>query len=383
MRILLQSNAPWVTTGYGVTAKELLPRWKALGHDVACFAFNGLYGGQLELDGIPMFPLGKELWGRDKMVFYNQLFKADIYMTFIDVWAVPEIAKMDLRWVPYTPVDHEPCQDAITSVLKGAYRVASMSKSGQKLLKDKDIDSTPIYIGLDTKIYKPLPDRDEIRKKYGFSDTDFVMGIVAMNKGARKNFTDMFDMFKRFKDKHSNAKLYLHSDPLRPDGMDLIKMAQTFGIQDSIIMTDVNMLEMGLPTEQMAELYNAFDVTLMTTAGEGFGQPIIESQACGTPVITNDFTTGRELNSCEELVLKPGRLLMDALMSYQAMTDIDKAVEAIEKVYLAGRESYSDKCVEFAKKFDWDVVIKVWDNFFKEIEKDLNLNVKSNKPNKK
>ncbi len=376
MRILLQSNAPWIPTGYGVTSKELLPRWKKLGHEVACFAFNGLYGGQLELDGIPMFPLAKELWGRDKMVFYNKLFRADIYMTFIDVWAVPEIANMDLRWIPICPVDHEPVQDAITSVLQGAYRVVSLAKNGQKLLKDKGIDSTPIYIGVDTKVYKPLGNRDECKKKLGFKETDFVMGIVAMNKGARKNLSDMFDIFKRFRDRHNNAKLYIHSDPLRPDGFDLIKMANTFGITDSIMLSDVNALELGFPPEQMAELYNAFDVTLMNTAGEGFGQPIIESQACGVPVITNDFTTGRELNAFEELVIKPNRLLMDALMSYQAMTDVDKAVEAIEQIYLKGNEEYSDKCVEFTKKFDWDVVINDWDIFFKEIEKDLKINNK-------
>lgn len=376
MRIILQSNAPWIPTGYGVTAKELLPRWKALGHEVACFAFCGLYGGQLELNGIPMFPLGKEIWGRDKMVFYNQLFKADIYVTFYDVWATPEIASMDLRWVPYAPVDHAPCQDAVTSVLKSAYRVASLSKNGQKLLKDKGIESTPIYIGLDTKIYKPSVNRDACKKEFGFSEKDFVVGVVAMNKGARKNFADMFDIFKKFSEKHSNARMYLHTDPLRPDGMDLMKMAQTFGITDKIVLSEVNALEMGFSPEKMANLYSAFDVTLMTTGGEGFGQPITESQACGTPVITNDFTTGRELNAIEEFVIKPDRLVMDALMAYQAMTDVDKVVDVLEKIYLEGKEKYSDKCVEFSQKFDWDVVIKDWDVFFKEIEKDLGLTKK-------
>lgn len=378
MRILLQSNAPWVSTGYGVLAKNLLHRWKNLGHDVACFCFNGLYGGVLELDGIKMFPLGKELWGRDKLVPYSKMFNADITMTFLDVWAIPEVANMDIKWVPYVPIDHDPCPDAIGNVLKGAYRIASMSQNGEKLLKDRGLESAPIPHGVDTQIYKPLEDKGKWKQLLGFQPTDFVVGIVAMNKGIRKNYPDMFEAFAKFKERHSNAKLYLHTDPTRPDGLDLVKMSHQFGIQGDIALSDTNLLELGFPPEKMNEVFNGFDVTLMTTAGEGFGLPIIESQACGVPVITNDFTTGKELNAFPELVLPVGRRYMDALMSYQALTDIDACVEAMEEIYLKGSESYRDKCVEFAQGYDWDkAIVPMWDKFFKEIELDLGIKKES------
>ena len=384
MRIIIQGNAPWVPTGYGVLARNLLPRWKAMGHDLAFFAFHGLYGGQLELDGIPMLPLGKEMWGRDKMEFYSKNFKADIYMTFLDVWAIPEIAKMkDVRWVPYTPIDHMPCPEPVVDVLRGAYRIATMTKNGQKLLEEgkatdgtyPKIQSVPIYHGIDPQFYKPLPleNRQELRKLLNLTDKDFLIGIVAMNKGLRKNFQDMFDVFARFKKRHSNVKLYVHSDSTRPDGMDLRRMAKFFGIENDIFWSDIHLMELGYPPEKVGELYNMFDVTLMTTAGEGFGFPIIESQACGTPVITNDFTTGRELNAIPELVVTPDRLFMDNLLSYQALTDIDKAVEALEQVYMNGKESYAEKLVEFSKQFEWDTIAKQWGMFFNEIEADLGL----------
>ena len=376
MRLLVHSNAPWCPTGYGVVAKNLLPRFKAMGHDVACFAFNGLYGGQLDLDGITMLPLAKDLWGRDKMETYYNMFKADIFLTILDVWAVPEVAKMNLRWVPYCPVDHEPAADAVVSVLKGAYRVASMTKSGQKLLSDKGIESTPIPHGVDKEVFKPLNKKEELKEMLGFNKTDFVIGIVAMNKGVRKNFGDMFDIAARMIKKHDNVRLYIHTEMLRPDGINLIELSKFYGLTNGTVITDQALYELGLNESQMAERYNAFDVTLMTTAGEGFGLPIIESQACGTPVITNDFTTGRELNAHPELVIKPGRLLVDALIANQAMTDIEKAVEAVELVYNKGSESFKDKCVKFTDNYTWDIVAKQWEKFFNEIKTDLGLDAK-------
>src|SRR5690606_17951882 len=43
------------------------------------------------------------------------------------------------------------------------------------------------------------------------------------------------------------------------------------------------------------KLYNAADVFILPSAGEGFGVPVIEAQASGCPVIVTDFTAQTEL----------------------------------------------------------------------------------------
>ena len=371
MRVLLQSNAPWVSTGYGRLAKYLLPRWKAMGHEVACFAFNGLNGGILNLDGITMFPLGKEMWGRDKAEYYYHRWGADVFVTFLDVWAIPELSKMNLRWMPYCPVDHVPCPKPISENLKGAYRVIAMATSGQKLLKDAGIESTPIYHGVDRAVYKPLGDKAKYKNQLGFDKNDFVIGVVAMNKGRRKNFPDVFEAFKKFHDVHDNARLYLHSDPRRQDGMDLLEMAKTMGISHLTAISDPQVHDIGNSDEEMAEMYNGFDVTLSIGAGEGFGFPIIESQSCGVPVITNDFTTGRELNAFESLVSPVGRLYMDELSSYQCLSNIDEVVKRLEIVYGNESDMYEKGCHNFTEQFDWDVIAHKWGEVFAEVEADI------------
>lgn len=45
----------------------------------------------------------------------------------------------------------------------------------------------------------------------------------------------------------------------------------------------------------MAAFYNACDVTILPSGGEGFGYPIAESLSCGCPCLTQDYAAGAEL----------------------------------------------------------------------------------------
>lgn len=48
--------------------------------------------------------------------------------------------------------------------------------------------------------------------------------------------------------------------------------------------------------QNMANLYNYCDYTILLSHAEGFGLPIAESQCCGTPVISSDATAMKEIN---------------------------------------------------------------------------------------
>jgi len=53
--------------------------------------------------------------------------------------------------------------------------------------------------------------------------------------------------------------------------------------------------ESGLTTEQMYERYKATDVLVFASTYEGFGMPIIEAQATGTPVVTSNISSMPEV----------------------------------------------------------------------------------------
>ena len=49
-----------------------------------------------------------------------------------------------------------------------------------------------------------------------------------------------------------------------------------------------------LTTLERASVHRRAVLTLLPTESEGFGLPIIESLACGTPVVASDLTSTRE-----------------------------------------------------------------------------------------
>ena len=50
-----------------------------------------------------------------------------------------------------------------------------------------------------------------------------------------------------------------------------------------------------LVDEQLSLRYSSCDCTILPTAGEGFGFPIVESLACGTSCITTNYAAGPAL----------------------------------------------------------------------------------------
>lgn len=123
---------------------------------------------------------------------------------------------------------------------------------------------------------------------------------------------------------------------------------------------DMWQLQASLPASKMAEIYSTIDVLLMPSGGEGFGVPLIEAQACGTPVITTDFTAMSDLVGAGWKIPVVGKQ-HTPINSFWAIPDVDAIVDALEEAYdlwKAGdlRKTMREKAVEFASDFDFDII---------------------------
>ena len=110
--------------------------------------------------------------------------------------------------------------------------------------------------------------------------------------------------------------------------------------------------------QNMAGVYSFMDVLLSVSRGEGFGVPIAEAQACGTPVIVGNWTSMPELVGAGWTVDKS--VPFRDQDSYQFIPDVDGIVDALEKAYAQrGNEIIRQDARDFiVTNYDADMVTR-------------------------
>ena len=109
----------------------------------------------------------------------------------------------------------------------------------------------------------------------------------------------------------------------------------------------------------MAAWYNGIDVLSLCSYGEGFGLPLLEAQACGTPVITTDASAMSEL--CGAGFLVSGTpWWTDGHQSFWTRPDISDIDMAYEAAYNAWQNNAlpHKPAIDFAQQFAADRVFE-------------------------
>lgn len=347
LRLLYTSNAFWANSGYGIQGRSLLPRLARLpefgGTDnIAMFAWYGLQGGIHNVDGIQVYPAGVDPYGNDIIEAHTKDFRANVVISLIDVWVMQETARKvaPALWLPWTPIDHDPIPDVVLNALKDAHLTLSYSKWGAEMLNAVGIKNEYIPHGVEPEIYQFLHAmKDNVRE---FKQNVFRMNpgahltvMVAANKGYpdRKAFQVQLRAWAEFAKDKPDAKLYLHTEPTTMyGGLDLPKLCQNLGIGDKVIFPDRYQYFKGIPQQYMSLMYNAADIFMGNAMAEGFGIPIIEAQACGTPVIVTDFSAMPELVRWGHMV-KPADMFWTPMNAWQAWPDVYGITDALHTLF--------------------------------------------------
>lgn len=274
------------------------------------------------------------------------------------------------------PVDHDPVPNAVLEKLKYAYRIVTYSKFGQKELQRKGLMSTYIPHTVDTEVFKPM-DKAERKKAAGLPENSFVLGMVAANKDnpPRKSFQEVLDAFKLFLEQVPQALLYIHTNPDNPGGFPIKEYGRFIGIEDKLLFPDTYQMSFNTTKELMNSVYNTFDVLLSPSFSEGFGVPIIEAQATGTPVIVNNWTSMPEL-------VKPGvtgeicniaSKRFTALGSYAGIPSVESIFECLMKIYKADRVKMGEEARKFiVENYDTKYVFETyWKPFLRRLELEI------------
>lgn len=314
MKILIHSNAPWIGSGYGKQTRLLLPRLQKDGHEVVVSAINGLHGGDIEWQGrepgdapepVRVLPAGQYNFGVDTLPAYIVDEQPDLVLTIMDCRMLGPIAGVlkDTPLACWVPGDTEPLSRPEEAFLKSSgARAIGMTRWGQQRLQEAGIDDAA-YIphGVDTAIYTGTPGDTrlqlEARERLGIPWDGFVIGMVAANSDAvRKSFPEQFEAFRRLRESNAKAHLCVHTVARSQSNWNLEELAMEIGIANDVSFSQpMPQLTGRIGDDHMVSLYRAFDILSLCSYGEGFGVPLIEAMACGTPIIATDFGAMREI----------------------------------------------------------------------------------------
>lgn len=239
------------------------------------------------------------------------------------------------------------------ALLPRVTRIA-MSHHGQSAMPEAPV----IWHGVDHDIFQPR-DKRAAKLALGFDPDRFLVLRVDKNTW-RKDYPSTWKALRPVMRRHPDIDAHFHCRSDASDGYDL--KAVRFNDEDirARVTTIPDGSSMGrftgLPVEQLALLYNAADVFVSTSWGEGFGLTILEAMASGTPVIAQKCSAITEVVGDGGKLIEPKGLMHVPMGQEHCIPDVDKFSYWIERLYESRslREDLGRKAREQSLKFSWD-----------------------------
>jgi glycosyltransferase involved in cell wall biosynthesis len=222
----------------------------------------------------------------------------------------------------------------------------------------------------------------EFRKSY-FGDNAEKFIITNINRNQpRKDLPNTIFAFVEAKNNWDKSLpepfLYLHCHPNDPMGWDIRAIfMQTDLVEDK----DYKLLpkeyeESMADTSIVNKIYNASDVFLSTTLGEGWGLTYSEAAACKIPIIAPYSTSFMEMSEYGKNAYMLYNLIPIAQTIDNVVREQTDIFEIADTLLVVARQLHLDKKeveekVErnyaWVKKHDWSEICKRWVEYFKEI----------------
>lgn len=372
--IALASNSPGVSTGYGVQAQYLVDRFTRHGIDTAALSNYGLEGMQTTIKTpygkVAHYPKGQTPHSIDVVKPWFDDFtkkhegKPNALLTLYDVWIYNPIT-FDAPIISWVPLDSVTMPPEVRKFLdRDNVTPIAMSPHGKRQIQE-EFGYEPDYIphAVDTSVYKPTNKvlGAHPRNVMGIPKDAFLVSIVAANKSNgmihRKALAEQILAFSAFQKKHKDAYLYLHMVPdNRYGGFRLDTLLRACGVPaEAVIIADSDRLRTGYDQKDLAGVYTTTDVLMNASYGEGFGVPILEASACGTPSIVGNWSSMPDIAGPSSLAVHGQPFWNNAQQCWWSIPIVDYLVKALEEMYERER-GVDHEAIKWAKNFSVEAV---------------------------
>lgn len=304
IKLLFYGDSPTASTGFGTVSKNILTGLHRTNkYDITVLGIN--MWGEPHKFPFPIWPMAvgsADPYGRQKALdmMASPEFQFDVLFMIQDSFILefmnnaikPLKAAKDFTSVCYYPVDGVPRKSWIESMASFDVPVTytEFARSESILAHPGIADRLQVIPhGTDSKSFFPVSDAEvaAFRNSYfgPFADR-FIVTNVNRNQ-QRKDIPRSIMVFKEFKKLRPSSVLYLHCAPV-DQGWDLNHLVVALGLkpgEDVIYPNKDFTTHRGYPIEVLNLIYNASDVVMSTTLGEGWGLSSTEAMAAKVPVL--------------------------------------------------------------------------------------------------
>ena len=339
----------------------------------------------------------RDAYGLDRLTALTTKLNPDIIFILNDLWfCCMHIERLRLLKKPPITIAYCPIDGIITrpnqyQSLAHFDQVVAYNQFGKKALEtinkeaDKNLNksfSRPITVinhGIDSNVFSPLNESIFERSKAKsvfFKDQSLQDSFIVLNASKhqlRKRIDLTIEGFALFaKNKPKNVKLYLHTGASF-DGPDLRTLIKEKGIIDRVI-TSSGWLDdhPAINEEQLNLLYNATDVGINTSTGEGWGLISFEHALTGAPQIIPKHTACNELwkglNTLLPIHHEYEHRGLGMLRKEVSVHDVASQLEQLynDKNYRQ-EQALKSQQIALNQSYKWNEVAKQWNKIFQSL----------------
>jgi glycosyltransferase involved in cell wall biosynthesis len=399
MKILWMSDSPTSASGFGNVTRFVCAGLAACGHQVDILGWQ-TRGLPVTWQNCTLFPFRHGCFDTKLLRDYLCGLRPDVLVTLHETSLLTDVfdplitgcrRTAGIPWVMYYPISgdlgdgHLP--SSVMQILKAVDLPVAMSQYGRDVTQVNGV--TPAYIphGVDTSVFHPPADKSAAKRALGYEGR-FVVLSDARNQ-PHKLLPRALEIFRRFAADKDDVVLHLHADPEDPVARtpiytyDLRSDIGFLGLSDKVRITEGFSIRKGLPLPQLAAVYQAADVHLLASAGEGFGLPTLQAAAAGVVPLASDYTASRELVRGPGVALRVKHFVRRGGGVLHALIDIDDAVNRLEQLYKdrSWLTAKSQAAERFAQSYDWTRIVPQWHALLEREVPSLQRRVRSRRDN--
>ncbi len=380
MHALWISDSPDTPSGFGNVTRFVCEGLARKGHQMSILGWQA--HEPCDWNGCKVYPMGKNPLGSDVLYPFLVRHRPEVVIALGDVWwlsyfCAPHVRRQmeltDTPWALYFPIDGdmegERLPPSWIDLLREVDVPIAMSRYGQRIVSQCGISSQYIPHGVDLDIFCPPLDREMAKALVGASGK-FVILSDSRNQ-PRKMLPRLLDIFAKFSADRPDALLHLHTDPddeftqSSVYSYDIRADLRYLGIESKVHFSPGWVMKRGggLPLNELAAYYQAADVHLLASSGEGFGLPTLQAAAAGAVPMAGAYTASRELVEGHGEAIKIAAWTENEFAVRRGLIDVDDTVAKLARFYddrelLRERSAQSRK---FALQYGWGSIIDQWD----------------------